>query len=110
MQELVPGDLVLLNAGERIPGRWRMLEATKLAVDEAILTGESEPVSKSAASETDTGTSQVFMGTTVVTGRGLMHVTETGAAHRTGPDRHQPGRRQSRRRPCRCACGPLAVP
>ena len=49
VRELVPGDLVVLSAGEHIPGDGEMLEATKLAVDEAILTGESEPVMKEAA-------------------------------------------------------------
>jgi len=75
IQDLVPGDLVVLNAGERVPGDGEIIEGTKLAVDEAILTGESEPVSKSAEAEQN----QVFMGTTVVTGRGLMRVTRTGS-------------------------------
>jgi Ca2+-transporting ATPase len=79
VKDLVPGDLVLLSAGDRTPADGTLLEASKLAVDEAILTGESEPISKSAASETNMGPIQVFMGTTVVTGRGLMQVTETGA-------------------------------
>ena len=46
--ELVPGDLVVLNAGEKVPGDGELLEATKVALDEAILTGESEPVNKLA--------------------------------------------------------------
>ena len=44
--ELVPGDVVLLNSGEHVPADGEITESTKLAVDEAILTGESEPVSK----------------------------------------------------------------
>jgi len=44
---IVAGDLVLLNAGEKIPGDGLMRESIKIAVDEAILTGESEPVNKS---------------------------------------------------------------
>ncbi|NLS76104.1 MAG: HAD-IC family P-type ATPase [Chloroflexi bacterium] len=73
--ELVPGDLVVLGAGERIPADGVLLESAKLAVDEAILTGESEPVTKSD----DAAAKQpVYMGTTVVTGRGVMAVTETG--------------------------------
>jgi Ca2+-transporting ATPase len=72
--ELVPGDLVLLNAGELIPGDGDLVESTKLSVDEAILTGESEPISKNP-----TGAhTRVFMGTTVVTGRGMVRVTGTG--------------------------------
>ncbi len=75
--ELVPGDLVLLNAGEKVPGDGLLLESTKLAVDEAILTGESEPVNKAVAE-------QVFMGTTVLTGRGLMEVQQTGSSTELG--------------------------
>jgi Ca2+-transporting ATPase len=44
--ELVPGDIVVLSAGEKIPGDGCLVESTKIAVDEAILTGESEPVNK----------------------------------------------------------------
>jgi Ca2+-transporting ATPase len=80
LRELVPDDLVLLNAGERVPGDGEIIESTKLAVDEAILTGESEPVNKSA----DSGQNDVFMGTTVVTGRGIMHVTRTGSRTELG--------------------------
>ena len=75
--ELVPGDLVLLNAGEKVPGDALVLESTKLTIDEAILTGESEPVNK-ATDET------AFMGTTVLTGRGLMQVLHTGPATELG--------------------------
>ena len=75
--ELVPDDLVLLNAGEKIPADGSVLEATKLSVDEAILTGESEPVNKSVEEA-------VFMGTTLLTGRGLMQVRSTGPATELG--------------------------
>jgi Ca2+-transporting ATPase len=78
--ELVPGDLVLLAAGEHVPGDGVLVEGTKLAVDEAILTGESEPVSKNAVE----GQDQVFMGTTLVTGRGSMRVLSTGTATELG--------------------------
>ncbi len=80
VRELVPDDVVLLNAGEKIPGDGLVLEATKLAVEEAILTGESEPISKGAGE----GENGVFMGTTVLTGRGLMQVTTTGARTELG--------------------------
>lgn len=84
--ELVPGDLVVLNAGEKIPGDGELLEATKVSVDEAILTGESEAVNKLAVRPPSDGISgnssapqsQVFMGTTVVTGRGILHIGKTG--------------------------------
>ncbi|MGB8251786.1 MAG: HAD-IC family P-type ATPase [Anaerolineaceae bacterium] len=75
--ELVPGDLVLLNAGEKIPGDGLVLESTKLTADEAILTGESEPVNK-AINE------KAFMGTTILTGRGEMQVQDTGPATELG--------------------------
>jgi Ca2+-transporting ATPase len=75
--ELVPGDLVLLNAGEKVPGDGLVLESTKLSADEAILTGESEPVNK-------TLNDKVFMGSTVLTGRGLMQVQYTGPATELG--------------------------
>ena len=75
VSELVPGDLVVLTAGEHIPGDGQVIESIKLTVDEAILTGESEPIARSEMPDQD----RVYMGTTVVTGRGLMHVTHTGA-------------------------------
>ena len=78
--ELVPHDLVLLNFGENVPGDGMLIESTKVTVDEAILTGESEPVSKS----NEEGRSKVFMGTTVLTGRGLMLVEQTGSKTELG--------------------------
>ncbi len=80
VHELVPDDIVLLNAGEHIPGDGQVLDALKLTVEEAILTGESEPVGKT----TEADQNQVFMGTTVLTGRGLMRVTQTGARTELG--------------------------
>jgi Ca2+-transporting ATPase len=90
--ELVPGDLVVLNAGEKAPGDGELLEATKLSLDEAILTGESEPVNKQAiqhAGETafvnaPNPQTQVFMGTTAVTGRGILQITKTGTKTELG--------------------------
>jgi Ca2+-transporting ATPase len=84
--ELVPGDLAVLVMGEKAPGDGELLEATRLAVDEAILTGESEPVNKHAVRPSRDNPqevavdpqTQVFMGTTVITGRGVMRVTRTG--------------------------------
>ncbi|MCX6034001.1 MAG: HAD-IC family P-type ATPase, partial [Chloroflexi bacterium] len=75
--ELVPDDLVLLNAGEKVPSDGLVLESTKLGVDEAILTGESEPVNK-------TVNEKAFMGSTVLIGRGLMQVQQTGPATELG--------------------------
>ncbi len=77
---LVPGDLVVLSAGERIPADGELIEGAKISVDEAILTGESEPVNKQAVS----GRNQLFMGTTVLTGHGMMQVTQIGRGTELG--------------------------
>jgi len=88
VRELVPGDLVLLSAGEHIPGDGELVESTKLAVDEAVLTGESEPVNKSVARDQPGAPAphqtQLFMGTTVVTGRGTMRVARTASRTELG--------------------------
>jgi Ca2+-transporting ATPase len=78
--ELVPDDIVLLNMGEHVPGDGVMIESNKLSVNEAILTGESEAVTKSIEADHD----KVFMGTTVVAGRGLMKITKTGSRTELG--------------------------
>ncbi len=86
VSELVPDDLVLLTAGEKIPGDGVILEGAKLAVDEAILTGESEPINKSASGGNgrQPDASLVFMGTTLLTGHGVMRVTQTGVRTELG--------------------------
>ena len=82
--ELVPGDIVFLSPGQRIPADGRLLESHLLAVEEAALTGESHPVTKDWEYVPKTGTSlgdrrnSVFMGTTVVRGKGKFVVTGTG--------------------------------
>jgi len=80
VRELVPGDIVVLSAGEHVPGDGTVLEAVKLSVEEAILTGESEPTVKSE----EDGQNFVAMGTTVLIGRGLMRVTATGTLTELG--------------------------
>jgi Ca2+-transporting ATPase len=87
VRELVPDDLVLLSAGDRVPGDGALIEAAKTAVDEAILTGESEPVNKTAIDNDLAATDEknrVYMGTTVLTGRSLMQVTATGSQTELG--------------------------
>ncbi|MGE5592732.1 MAG: cation-translocating P-type ATPase [Betaproteobacteria bacterium] len=74
IREIVPGDIVILAAGDRVPADGAVLESVKMSVNEAILTGESEPVFKAEAP----GQNQVYMGTTVLSGRGIMEVTRTG--------------------------------
>jgi len=74
VKDLVPGDLVVLTAGEHVPADGEIIECAKLSVEEATLTGESEPIAKSDEGEH----SRAYMGTTVLTGHGLMQVTQTG--------------------------------
>ncbi|MFW8595076.1 cation-translocating P-type ATPase [Cribrihabitans neustonicus] len=75
-RELVPGDLVILDTGARIPADAELREAAGLRVDESALTGESVPVTKAPGAEDGT----VYAGTIVVAGRALGEVTGTGAA------------------------------
>lgn len=81
---LVPGDMVLLYSGDRVPADGVIMEAAELTVDEAILTGESVPVNKSSKFKVESlksGTDKsqkVFMGTTVIGGLGKFVVIETG--------------------------------
>jgi Ca2+-transporting ATPase len=78
--DIVPGDLVALDPGDRVPADGVIVESADLAIDEAVLTGESEPVDKSP----EPGKDRAFMGTTVARGRGLLLVTETGARTQFG--------------------------
>ncbi|MFT3891781.1 MAG: cation-translocating P-type ATPase [Anaerolineales bacterium] len=82
--ELVPGDIVFLEAGNFIPADIRLLDAINLRVEEASLTGESLPVQKNAATVLDKKVplgdrkNTAFMGTVVSYGRGRGVVTSTG--------------------------------
>ncbi|MEW6216415.1 MAG: cation-translocating P-type ATPase [Candidatus Bipolaricaulota bacterium] len=83
-RELVPGDLVLLEAGSVVPADGRLVESANLRVQEAALTGESEPVDKHCAALPDEQLpvgdrrNMAHMGTAVTYGRGKVVVTETG--------------------------------
>jgi Ca2+-transporting ATPase len=82
-RELVPGDLVMLGAGSRVPADGRLVEAHALRVDESALTGESVPIDKHAdAVAVDAPlaerTSMAYSGTSVAAGRGTMLVIATG--------------------------------
>ncbi|MFL6145219.1 MAG: cation-translocating P-type ATPase [Labedaea sp.] len=83
-EEIVPGDVVLVEAGNRIPADGRITLAATLEIEEAALTGESLPVGKSAepvpGDEMPLGdrTCMAFMNTSVTRGRGEMIVTGTG--------------------------------
>jgi P-type Mg2+ transporter len=75
-RDVVPGDVIRLGAGDRVPADARLVDARDLHVHEAALTGESMPVEKDAAVEKD----RVFLGTSVVSGTGVAVVTATGRA------------------------------
>src|SRR5262249_7685404 len=86
---LVPGDVIEINAGQHVPADGRVLDEWDLRTDEATLTGESLPVSKSAAVlPTDTPlaerTNMVYKGTTVAAGTARVLVTATGPATELG--------------------------
>ncbi|WP_306391882.1 cation-translocating P-type ATPase [Telluria beijingensis] len=89
--DLVPGDLVALAAGDRVPADTELLEASGLMIDESLLTGESVPVfkrarmGKDAPPELDEARqSWAFAGTLVVQGDGLGEVCATGARSELG--------------------------
>ena len=84
-EDLVPGDVVLLEAGDAVPADGRIIESASLKIEEAALTGESVPVDKMADALTASGevplgdrTNMAYMGSTVVYGRGVMVVCATG--------------------------------
>jgi Ca2+-transporting ATPase len=88
--DLVPGDIIFLEAGNFIPADLRMLETVNLQIDEAALTGESVPVSKNASlvleKDIPLGDQKnlAFMGTTVTYGRGQGVVVNTGMRTQLG--------------------------
>ncbi|MBI4299624.1 MAG: cation-transporting P-type ATPase, partial [Chloroflexi bacterium] len=87
--DLVPGDIALLEEGDRVPADGRLIEAYDLQVDESALSGESLTVTKSPEpTNLDASlaerTSMVYLGTVVMRGRGRFVVTETGMATQVG--------------------------
>jgi len=88
-EAVVPGDIVLLGAGDRVPADLRLIRARYLRVDEAILTGESVPVEKMTAPvapETTLGdrVCMAFSGTFITAGQGSGVAVATGAASELG--------------------------
>lgn len=86
-EELVPGDIVILEAGDAVPADGRILESASMKIEEAALTGESVPVNKvcellQLGNEKDVPLgdrkNMVYMGSTVVYGRGSAVITGTG--------------------------------
>jgi Ca2+-transporting ATPase len=86
--DLVPGDIIVLEAGDAVPADGRLLEAVSLKIEEAALTGESVPVNKmidilqmeSDEAEVPLGdrTNMCYMGSSAVYGRGIAVITATG--------------------------------
>jgi Ca2+-transporting ATPase len=76
-EELVVGDLVKLQLGERVPADGFLVEASGFSASEAVLTGEAAAISKQPGDESSEQ-AQVFMGTVVVSGVGLLQVTRVG--------------------------------
>jgi Ca2+-transporting ATPase len=88
--DLVPGDEIVLEAGAQIPADARLLRSAALRVNEATLTGESEPVEKDAESPVAAAVSlaerrtMVYLGTAVISGTGVAVVVATGVATELG--------------------------
>lgn len=76
-KNLVPGDIVILAPGEKVPADGKLIYANRLFLDESILTGESVSVSKSVADE-------VYMGTIISSGQGIFEVQMTGGRTKIG--------------------------
>ena len=86
---LVPGDIVFLESGDKISADMRIVECSNFTVDEALLTGESINATKDIAEVADDAllgdrTCMVFSGSTVITGRAMCVVVETGVDTQIG--------------------------
>lgn len=88
--ELVPGDVILVEAGSRVPADGRVIEGVRLQVEEAALTGESHAVTKTVETVPDENAAlgdrrnMLYLGTAVSDGRGRLLVTGTGAGTEVG--------------------------
>lgn len=83
--QIVPGDLIILETGDRVPADAIVIEEKNLQVNESILTGESYPVQKTKGSVTQQESEHmVYMGTTVTNGRGKAIVCGTGMQTQMG--------------------------
>lgn len=94
-RELVPGDLVLLESGGRVPADLRLVSTTALLVDESLFTGESVPVAKTTArldrDDLVIGdrTNMAYAGSVVARGRGRGYIVTTGGKTELGAIAHQ---------------------
>jgi len=82
--DLVPGDVFLIEEGQKIPADAKLFEAVNLEVNEASLTGESIPVAKEVSDTEEGDTYSVFMGTIAERGKGKARVLTTGMSTRFG--------------------------
>lgn len=78
--EIVPGDWVVLEAGDRVPADGKLIESFEMYVNESALTGESLPVVKT----TKVDENLLFFGTNISSGRGVLEVEKTGIKTRFG--------------------------
>lgn len=90
-REVVPGDLVILTEGDRVPADGRLIACRDLQIDESLLTGESVPVRKQAGSAAAEAVPPggddlpfVYSGTLVVKGQGLAEISATGGQSEIG--------------------------
>lgn len=83
-RELVPGDIVLVNEGSRVPADAKLLSAQNLATDESMLTGESLPVDKTEYIDDQDKTGFVYSASMVVKGHGVAEVTAIGVETEVG--------------------------
>jgi Ca2+-transporting ATPase len=90
VEEIVPGDIVLLSSGDKVPADIQLLSASNLAVDESMLTGESLAVAKNANGASDDSTpltervDQCFAGSIITHGRGRGRVIATASDTQLG--------------------------
>jgi Ca2+-transporting ATPase len=101
-RDLVPGDLVLLEAGGGVPADLRLSETHDLRCNESLLTGESQPVRKLAVADGPDGDDRhlrVFAGSMITRGRGRGFVTATGGTTEIGKIAGQIGRRSEAQPP-----------
>ncbi len=92
-EELVPGDIIILETGDKVPADARVIQATLLEAQEGALTGESSPVRKKALTLTGRQavgdqTNMVFSGTVITKGRGQAVVVGTGMKTEIGKIAH----------------------
>jgi P-type Ca2+ transporter type 2C len=79
-REIVPGDLLVLRSGERVPADCQLIEEKTIRADESILTGESREIEKRVAKNKEDSSREcmLFMGSFITNGRGVARVTHTG--------------------------------